>query len=472
MSHLSRRRLLGSVSRVGGLAFLPVWSRLAAQEGGTHRPPRRVIFVLFGNGFHEEGSLPRELVAPRLQGTRTQVHSLDKLTLPFDIQPFEPWKERLTIIHGLRAGAVHADHGAGFGALAAFNVGVGDERRRNVPAETIDAAVARHLGGIFPLLNLGVDPGQPNTRAVRCSSAWGPGRPIAAQCRPELAYESLFGSLGATKNDFAIRRNLLDFLGDDVRRMRRELKGGEREQLDVQLEALESLSRRDAKLSQMFEQGTLARSAPELPRPFPVKFTETVSAQFEIAGSALVTGLTQVVTIATELCSIRGNYTGISDLGTHSLGHNERDPALNLPGLDVLPRVRRHIAERTAALLHRLAEIPEEGGTMADNTLVVFTSDSANRQHSRGENWPFVLLGNLGGRLKTNQLVVYPIEKDSATYEGTPHRWMTAASGNPAINALYNTILHAVGAPRDHFNLVGPLQKDPVQAGPLRELFS
>ena len=470
MSHIGRRTLLKSVSRAGGLAFLPVWNRLAAQEAGHPQPPRRVVFVLFGNGFHEEGSLPRELAAPRLQGTRTRVFPLDNLTLPFDIEPFQPWKERLSIIHGLRAGAVHADHGAGFGALSAFNVGVGDGRRRHVPVETIDAAVARHLGGIFPLLNLGVDPGQPNTQAVRCSSAWGAGRSLAAQCRPELAYESLFGSLGATRNDFALRRNLLDFLGDDVRRLRGALRGDEREQLDVQIDAFESLSRRDAKLAELFEQGTLAKSAPALPRPFPVKFTETVSAQFEIAASALVTGLTNVVTIATELCSIRGNYTGISDLGTHSLGHNERDPALNLAGLDVLPRVRRHIAERTAALLQRLAAIPEEGGTMADNTLVVFTSDSANRQHTHGENWPFVLVGNLRGRLRTNQLVVYPIEKDSATYEGTPHRWMTAAEGTPAINALYNTILHGVGAPRDHFNLVGAAQKNPVQAGPLPEL--
>jgi hypothetical protein len=179
-----------------------------------------------------------------------------------------------------------------------------------------------------------------------------------------------------------------------------------------------------------------------------------------------------VVTITSELCTIRGNYTGISDGGTHSIGHNETDPTLKLTGLQVLSKVRRHISEQTAILLKKLADTPEDGGTMLDNTLVVFTSDSANRQHSHGENWPFVLLGNLGGRIKTGQLVVYPITKDSPTYEGTPNRIMVAADDNPVINALYNTLLHAVGAPREHFNLIGPDRENPRLAGPLRELLT
>ena len=471
MHFIDRRTLLKSLSAgAGALAFAPLLHRLEAQEKGTYKTPKRVVFVLFGNGFHEPGSLPKELPAPMLEGTKTQTFPLTKLTLPFDIEPFAPWKDRLTIIHGLRAGSVHPDHGAGFGALAAFNVGAGDDKRRNVPIETIDAAVARKLEGIFPLLNLGVDPGQPNTKAIRCSSAWGPGQPLAAQCRPELAYESLFGGIGATKNDFAHRKNLLDLLGDDVKALRSQLRGTELTQLDYQIEAFESLSKRNAQLATMFDQGKLTKSAPKLPTPYPVKFTDTVTAQFDIAASAIVTGLTNVVTIATELCTVRGNYTGISDLGTHGIGHNEKDVTLKLTGLEILPKVRRHIAEQTAALLKRLAEMPEDGGTMLDNTLVVFMSDSANRQHTHGENWPFVLLGNLGGRIKTNQLVVYPIKTDSPTYSGTQNRIMTAAAENPTLNAFYNTLLHAVGAPRDHFNLVGPDQKNPVLAGPLREL--
>ena len=139
--------------------------------------------------------------------------------------------------------------GAGFAALSAMNNGVGEAQHRNVIAESIDAAVARKLPGIFPLLNLGIDPGKPETKAVLCSSAWGPGRPIAAQCRPELAYESLFGTVGADRNErshdhhgplawsFRLRhqlgpRNLLELFehSSTVRQLTHPVKGvGDRE---------------------------------------------------------------------------------------------------------------------------------------------------------------------------------------------------------------------------------------------------
>lgn len=47
-----------------------------------------------------------------------------------------------------------------------------------------------------------------------------------------------------------------------------------------------------------------------------------------------------------------------------------------------------------------------------------------------------------------------------------------AAADNPTINALYNTLLHVVGAPREHFNLIGADQKNPTLSGPLKELLA
>jgi hypothetical protein len=465
---IQRRSLLRQfAASAGGFVLAPFLQRLAAQERGTYRVPQRVVFVLFGNGFHEAASVPATV---SLGGTETRTLSLGDLALPHDIEPFTPFKDRLTIVHGLRAGLVNPDHGAGYGALSGLHGGSGDDKRRNVVGESIDAAAARKLPGIFPLLNLGIDPGNIETKSYTCSSAWGAGRPIAAQCRPELAYESLFGSTGAKRNDFATRKNLLDFISDDVKALQSHLTGSERAQLDYHLDALESLSRRDSLLSQMYESGTLAKSAPSLPSSFPVTMKDTLTEQFEIAAAALTTGLTNVVTITSELCAIRGAYTGFSTMGTHSVGHNNKDAELGLLGLDILSRVRRHISEQTAELLRKLQSTPEGTGTMLDNTLVVFTSDSANRQHSHGENWPFVLLGNLGGRIRTNRLVLYPMRE--SLYENTGRRIGTAPPSNPTINALYNTILHAVGDEREYFNLVGANKENPIQRGPLPELLS
>lgn len=465
---IHRRSLLQRVSAgAGGVVLAPFLQRLSALEAGTFTPPKRVVFVLFGNGFHETASVPKDV---SMEGRETRTLPLAGLTLPHDTEPFTPFKDRLAVVHGLRAGLVNPDHGSGFGALSGMNGGSGDDKRRNVVGESIDAAVARKLPGIFPLLNLGIDPGQPETKSYLCSSAWGAGRPISAQCRPELAYASLFGSTGAKTNDFAARKNLLDFISGDVKELKPHLTGTEREQLEYHLDALGSLSQREGKLAAMHDQGLLAKSAPKLVSPFPVTMKDTLAAQFDIAAAALTTGLTNVVTITSELCAIRGAYTGFSTMGTHAVGHNNKDAQLNELGLDILSRVRRNIAEQTAGLLNKLKGMPEGKGTMLDNTLLVFTSDSANRQHSHGENWPFVLVGNLGGRIKTGQVVLYPMRE--SLYENTGRRVGHAAPGNPTINALYNTLLHAVGDPREHFNLVGANKDNPAQRGPLKELLA
>ena len=83
-------------------------------------------------------------------------------------------------------------------------------------------------------------------------------------------------------------------------------------------------------------------------------------------------------------------------------------------------------------LMKALEAIPEGSGSMMDNTLIVYTSNNADKQHTDGSNWPFVLLGNGGGRFKTGQ--------------------HTRIDGRP-INDLYATFLHGVGTPVDRFNM-------------------
>ena len=45
-----------------------------------------------------------------------------------------------------------------------------------------------------------------------------------------------------------------------------------------------------------------------------------------------------------------------------------------------------------------------------------------------------------------------------------------APRSNPMINALYCSLLHAMGRPRDTFNLASATKDDPKLYGPLQEL--
>ena len=67
---ISRRTLLQQFSAgAGGMLLTPFLQKLDAQERGTYRTPRRVVFVVFGNGFPEFGSIP---VGVSLAGRETR----------------------------------------------------------------------------------------------------------------------------------------------------------------------------------------------------------------------------------------------------------------------------------------------------------------------------------------------------------------------------------------------------------------
>jgi hypothetical protein len=94
---------------------------------------------------------------------------------------------------------------------------------------------------------------------------------------------------------------------------------------------------------------------------------------------------------------------------------------------------------------------------MLDNTVIIYLSDGAEGHHSRCWEWPMVVLGNIGGKLKTGRYVDYP----AYGYQG--HR--TTAN-------MYVTLLQLAGSNRDSFGMPDPGLKDFDQHGPLVELLS
>ena len=92
---------------------------------------------------------------------------------------------------------------------------------------------------------------------------------------------------------------------------------------------------------------------------------------------------------------------------------------------------------------------------MLDNTLIVYLSDSGDSHHPGLKEWPVLLLGSLGGRLKAGRAIEYP------KYGMKGHRTMSN---------LFCSLLHAAGKPRDTFGMADPMLKDLDQKGPLAEL--
>ncbi|MCH2362823.1 MAG: hypothetical protein MK329_17350, partial [Pirellulales bacterium] len=61
-----------------------------------------------------------------------------------------------------------------------------------------------------------------------------------------------------------------------------------------------------------------------------------------------------------------------------------------------------------AKMAKRFASVPEGDGSMLDNTLIVYMSCSSGDHHCAGHDWPFVLLGGLGGKLRSGRYLEFP----------------------------------------------------------------
>ena len=85
-------------------------------------------------------------------------------------------------------------------------------------------------------------------------------------------------------------------------------------------------------------------------------------------------------------------WLGVEE-GHHELSHN---PDTDEKSLDKLTRINKWYAEQMAYLGQRLAETPEPGGggSLLDNTLIVWTNELGKGNSHTLDNIPFVLLGN------------------------------------------------------------------------------
>jgi hypothetical protein len=325
---------------------------------------------------------------------------------------------------------------------------------------TIDGVLTAHLPGIFPHLGLalggrlmggtGIDDGvvYPGLSALPSK------RPMPYQSSPLSAYRELFSVAATSDDELMLNRlngTLLDFMVGDVKRLSTQINGADKEKLDIYLDGFESLRERQRKLKGVEAQ--VRTHAPQVSDKYTSKVeTDRVAAQFDIATAALITGLTNVITLRPDNLSTL--YTGLGiDTNVHGLGHGEgSDPQGDRS------KIRTFHLELIARMAAKLKAIPEGNGTMLDHTLIVYFSDAGEKHHAWCEEWPFVLIGGLNGKLKlTGRYLQYP------GYQKPGHH---------TISNLYNTLAHAVGIEQNKFGQFDLNLDQSMQIGPLSELLA
>ncbi len=466
----SRRKFLStSGATAGGLLLAPILSQIKAQAAGTKLPPR-FVFLVEGNGLEPPHVTPigykRPNVSvgkpkvPNMQGVTEMVdESLVGKELPESLHPIQAWQNRLTVVNGLSGRIAGGGHSNDFGALGAYNCSSGVGSSGTPVGETIDVALGKKLGGIFPHFGIGISDRAEHDVIYNCS-AWGKGQPTPTICQPMTAYGALFGSVAAgnSKAEFNAKTNLLDFLRDDVKRLHAQVSGTERDKLQAHLKGYEDMRNRQSRLGEI--EGTLRRIAPKVTDKFKSEVeSDRLDAQFDLAAAALIGGLTHSITIASGVGNpyFSVKFTGLGiDIGKHSIGHGGSFKDMSPGQLKV--KIHKFHFQLMADLMKKLEAVPEGDGSMLDNTVIVYLSDAAEAHHSRCGQWPFVLIpgkntGLQGGR-----------------YLDFPHYMQ---DGHREIGNLYTTLLHTVGERREYFGVRDAMLKGAARGdGPLEALLS
>ena len=456
----TRRDMLKGVGLGAGAAVLtPILGQLAAHAAGDAKAANRlrVVFVMQGNGMMVDHLFPSG-VKPNNKNGRSDTTKLIDVDLKdrdlhAALEPLTPFKNRLGLIQGLSNRIAYSDHSCEFGALGCCP--------KNKPHNaTIDHVLADAIPGVYRHLGLGCND-QMRPDNIYCFSASAPGRPVPIIATPEEAYKNLFGSIVSGSMDakaaYTHRTNLLDFMATDVKRARNGLSGDERHKLDGYLEAFESMQARQSQLLAM--SGEIKKHAPALPEKLAKERSSSLvlETQFDIAAAALISGMTNVITLVSGSGGQSGgSFPEIGVANSHHIGHGGSYPGMTYA--ECFVKVRQLHTQLIARLAKKLDAIKEGNGTMLDNTLIVYLSDSADGNHPSCYTWPVVLLGNLGGKLKLGGRYL-----DFPNYETKGHR--TLAN-------LYCTLTHAVGKPIDKFGVADVKLAVADQTGPLAELLA
>lgn len=410
------------------------------KRGGRGGAPKRVIFFLQNQGFDPATCVPAGM---------KESGSLAGVELPEPISPLEPYKDKLHIINGLHGQHTSPSHSAFFGALGGYRGGIG------VPpaGATIDHVISGQLPEtMLPHLCIGMDAieNMISRPTLATLSAAGAGKPVFMHSNPKLLYQMLFGGIatGDVKRKFEARSSVFNRIEEIAQQRSTTLPASERERYGGYVDGFREINGLREKLDTVSDH--LRKFAPEYDEKFtnPKFETDWHDSLLEVGIASLKAGLTNVLTIGSGRGEIFGSWKGLGIVPAgHNLGHMKQ------PENPIWIKIRQYNCRMLVKLIEELESIPEGDGSMMDNTLIVYTSNNADKQHTNGANWPFMLLGDLSGKLKTG---LY-----------------TRVGGKRPINALYATLLHAIGAPCDRFNMEKNIAgKYDTHLGPIEDLLA
>jgi hypothetical protein len=337
-------------------------------------------------------------------------------TLKESLKPLEPFKNRTLLLHGV-CDKIRGDgdgHMRGIGCLLTGielfpgNIQGGSDTPAGwAKGLSIDQEIKNHLQANpatrtrFGSLEFGVmvpDRADTWTRMVYA----GPNKPVAPIDDPYQMFAKLYGHV----KDRESLKSILDDLQDDLRKVGSVVSAEDRRLLEEHATFVREMEQElKAPASQ-----TVGHAVPEL-EPGVKKENDNIprtsKMQIDLMVNSFAADFARVATLqfTNSVGGARMHWLKVQE-GHHELSHK---PDSDRESQDKLIRINQWWCEQLAYLARRLAETPEPGGggSLLDNTLVLWTNELGKGNSHTMDNIPFVLVGN-GLDFRMGRSIEYP----------------------------------------------------------------
>ena len=464
---------------IAGATGSAMWPRelfadAPAPLAGQGKVPTRFIFMTKGNGLFPDVMVPPsfdQALQAKEKAKEAYTVDLDGHTLPGWMSPLAKHQKNLTILQGLSGMMCTTGHHTWCSSLGAMRA---NERTSSIKWATVDFELAKRFPSPFDHIELACFPdGGGNSRGDINGidvgfSARGAEQPNYAFGSPKVAMAELFKSVSNEKAAqilYEMDSQALAFVAGNNRTVAEQLEGIEHLKVQNYADSIQSIRERNKKVEAMAEQ--IRKNLPNIPDKYlesdSLSTLDRQDALCEILLSTLISGMTNVLSFTVD--ELGTTYTGIpgiekEQVNIHDVGHGK--PVADLDALTVRDRVRQQhikLMERIVAKLKATPEVDGKGA-MFDNTVIMYLPNNGETHHSRGSEWPFVIMAGDNTPLNIGR-----------RYIRLPNY---GEQGHKTLGNWYTTILNAYGNPIKHYGATDTgLDKFGIdQKGAIKELLA
>lgn len=443
MPHPTRRAFLRHALRLGGASALALG--LGPGTASAAPRPKRILFCVQMHGFFHPNL---QLVPPGKVAADAYELDLDPTRLSPILEPLSPWTDRLLVLDGLSLNSAIADywvaqnpHVPGHIHLLTGAPTAEHDLDGAASAPSVDQIIAARAGRTpFRSIEVGF---RPDGGAALGAYNWsGPTTSLPYLYDPAAAFDLLFADTGRPITGVAAwRERVARFATDEHAAALAAKTGASAERLSAHRDLLAALADRFAGLD------TLACVPPSRPGPS-TSYAARYADHGAVIAAAFGCDLTRVATIAfegqpaadcggTPGADLHGDYAhSTTDGGADDGSGSEQADA-------VMTEASRNHAGHIATLLASLAAVEEDdGSSLLDHTIVVWTSELARGRHEGTRayaNLPVILAG--GDAFRLGRYVSYA-EDHAPPVSISP---IGPAAVGPSHNHLLVSLCHAMG---------------------------